>query len=212
MQKVIINHNFCDEAPECGGIQVCPSGAFRYNLKNKKVEIDEEKCTKCLHCTLPDVCPVGCILFARSSSEIKELEEVAKKDTRKTKWLWHERYGCEPGKTKPLAFIINEKNFEKIIKKENFKLIDSWNIDYLDCRKHSQLLADLIPKDNGDIGIYKIATHKFPQLTKKLGVKVFPTLLLYYMDNEILRHEGFLNEEEMNTLKDAIKSKIKKMS
>ena len=38
---VIINHKICDQANACGGIGVCPVGAFAYNDKTKKIEIDK---------------------------------------------------------------------------------------------------------------------------------------------------------------------------
>ena len=46
----IINHKICDQANACGGICVCPVGAFTYNEKTKRIEIDNEKCISCGAC------------------------------------------------------------------------------------------------------------------------------------------------------------------
>ena len=49
---VIINHKICDQANACGGIGVCPVGAFAYNDKTKYIDIDYSKCFSCGECEL----------------------------------------------------------------------------------------------------------------------------------------------------------------
>ena len=114
---IIINHNLCDEAAECGGIEVCPTGAFFYDYKKEKIAVDHSKCTECLKCTSPDACPVGCILYARNKKEEEKIKKMIKEDPRTAKWLWQERYGCQPAKTPPKAKII--KNYKELIQFTN---------------------------------------------------------------------------------------------
>ena len=40
---VLINFKICDNAKECGGIDVCPTGALSWNDVDSKIEIDNDK-------------------------------------------------------------------------------------------------------------------------------------------------------------------------
>ena len=35
---VLINFKICDNAKECGGIEVCPTGALSYDDENKSIQ------------------------------------------------------------------------------------------------------------------------------------------------------------------------------
>ncbi|MBU0976672.1 MAG: thioredoxin domain-containing protein [Patescibacteria group bacterium] len=191
---IIINHNLCDEAPECGGIEVCPKKAFYFDKKKQRVCVDHSKCTECLKCTLPDCCPVGCILYARNKSEEKRIRNRIKEDPRTAKWLWKERYGCQPGKTPPKAKIITDKNFDKVKITKGFKLIDIWHYDFLDCRAYSVLFEELCEEITKAPDIYKLDARKFPDISKKLRVKMLPALLLLKDEKEVYRFEGLLKD------------------
>ena len=67
----IINHKICDQASACGGISVCPVGAFTYNEKTKRIEIDNDTCISCGACE--KTCPIGAIGVARTQEEFDEL-------------------------------------------------------------------------------------------------------------------------------------------
>ncbi|MDD3647683.1 MAG: thioredoxin domain-containing protein [Candidatus Dojkabacteria bacterium] len=192
---IIINHNLCDEAPECGGIEVCPNGAFNFDKKKKRICIDRSKCTECLKCTLPDCCPVGCILYARNTQEEKRIRDRIKEDPRTAKWLWKERYGCQPAKTTPKATILTTSNFEAMMKKKGYKLIDIWHYDFLDCRAYSVLFEDLLKGIKAKIVTYKLDAQKHPGLAKILKINKFPTLTIMEDQNEIWRLEGLLKKK-----------------
>lgn len=204
--KVLINHNLCDEAPECGGIEVCPTGAFHYDYKRKRVAIDESKCTLCLKCTLPDACPVGCILFARSIGDEKKIRSMIKEDPRTAKWLWRERFGCQPGKAAPRATIVNPSNFNTVLMQKGYKLIDIWHPDYLDCRINSALFSDLLKGLKEKVAIQKLDASEFPKLAKKLNVDKFPSLLLFKDGNELSRFSGLIEPEKVKEINKKIKS------
>jgi NAD-dependent dihydropyrimidine dehydrogenase PreA subunit len=206
---IIINHNLCDEAPECGGIEVCPTGAFYYDKKRKRVAIDHSKCNECLKCTLPDACPVGCILYARDKKEEARIQKILNQNPRTTKWLWQERYGCQPGKTPPKAKILNKTNTNNILKQRGYKLIDIWHYDYLDCRAHSVLFKELLKGIKEGINIYKLDAKKYPKFAKILKVNKFPTLLLYNDKKEIWRFEGLMKDKQKKELNTILGSKVK---
>ncbi len=204
---IIINHNLCDEAQECGGIEVCPTGAFYFDKKKGKVAVDKSKCTECLKCTLPDACPVGCILYARNKDEEDKIRKRIKNDPRTAKWLWRERYGCQPAKTPPKAVIINKKNFDKIVKQKGYKLIDVWRDEDLDCRAYSVSFSDLLQGIKQEVDIFKLDAREYPTLSGKLNVQKHPTLLLYKDSIEEWRYEGLLKEKG----KMRINKKLKEM-
>jgi ferredoxin len=203
---IVINHNLCDEAPECGGIEVCPAGAFYLDKKKKKIAIDKTKCTECLKCTLPDACPVGCIIYARNEKEVIKIEKMIKDDPRKSKWLWKARYGCEPAKTPPKEKIITDKNINNELKRKGFKLIDVWHYDHLDCRYFSPLFSDILKGvKKKKIIIYKLDAQKYPKLAAKLKVKKFPSLNIFKNTNEVFRYKGLLKKKDVKGLNKKIK-------
>ena len=93
----IINHKICDQASACGGISVCPVGAFTYNEKTKRIEIDNTKCISCGACE--KTCPIGAIGVARTQEEFEELKQAIEEDPRNPDDLFVDRYGGD---------IINE--------------------------------------------------------------------------------------------------------
>ena len=40
--SVLINFKICDNAKECGGIEVCPTGALSWDEENETIKIDNE--------------------------------------------------------------------------------------------------------------------------------------------------------------------------
>lgn len=206
---IIINHNLCDEADACGGIEICPTKAFYFDYKKGEVAIDHSKCNECLKCTLPDACPVGCILYARDKKEETKIKKKIKEDPRTEKWLWQERYGCQPAKTPPKATIITDKNFNKVEKQSGYKLIDLWHEEYLDCRAYSVLFKDLIKGIKHEVSIYKLDSQKYPSLAKIFKVKKVPTLLLYKEKKEVWRYEGLMKDTNVLQFNKELKAKIK---
>jgi len=205
---IIINHNLCDEAPECGGIEVCPVKAFYFDKKKKRVAVNKSKCTECIKCTLPDVCPVGCILFARDKKEELKIKKMINEDPRTARWLWQERYGCQPGKTPPKAEIVTSEKFDRIIHSKGYKIIDVWHNNFLDCRLNSPLYSDLLKRISLKIKIYKLDAQKFPKIAKGMNIKKFPSLILYKEIKQILKHSGLLENKKTKDLNKKIKLKF----
>jgi thiol-disulfide isomerase/thioredoxin len=194
-------------APECGGIEICPTEAIYYDKKLKRPVWDESKCTFCLKCTTIDVCPVGCILYARNIEEINKIQKMIKEDPRTQQWLWQERYGVEPGKFGKLAKNINNE-VKEILAKSGPKLIDLWHEDYLDCRLHAPLYSNLV-ENLESVAIYKIDMTNDREVADKLTVTEYPTLLMYFDDKEVGRIEGYIDEENVVSVKRKIAKLLK---
>ena len=41
--KALINFKICDNAPECSGIEVCPTGAMYFDSEKETIVVDEDK-------------------------------------------------------------------------------------------------------------------------------------------------------------------------
>ena len=89
---VLINFKICDNAKECGGIDVCPTGALSWNDVDSKIEIDNDKCISCGACEAE--CPIGAIMVAHSDEEYEKYKSEIDEDPRTTKDLFVDRYGA----------------------------------------------------------------------------------------------------------------------
>ncbi|MCJ7804262.1 thioredoxin domain-containing protein [Patescibacteria group bacterium] len=193
----VINYKICDLVPECGGIEVCPTGAFFWNKKAKRPDIDNSKCISCGACVRE--CPVDAIIVVQTKEELKEVLEKIKNDPRSEKDLWRERLGTQPGRTPPLAIVITPKNFfQEVLKAKGPVALDVWSEETLDCRYHSLLWDDL--RVSGKVAFKKLDGGKYPQLAKKLKVRKFPTLLLFRNGKEIGRKEGYIYSQDKSSL------------
>jgi len=203
----VINYKICDLAPECGGIEICPTGAFFWNKKTKKPDIDNSKCTSCGVCVRE--CPVDAIIVVQTEEEFKKVLEDIKNDPRSEKELWRERLGTEPGRTPPKGKIITPTNFEKeVLKAKGLVALDVWHIDYLDCRAYSVLFEDLISSPKIKIKFAKLDAKKYPRLVKKLKVKKLPTLLLCLNGKEVGRYEGYIYSGDKSKVRSLIKKTV----
>ena len=138
----IINHKICDQASACGGISVCPVGAFTYNEKTKRIEIDNDKCISCGACE--KTCPIGAIGVARTQEEFEELKQAIEEDPRNPDDLFVDRYGGD---------IINEdvmiefSQINDIIAKEDC-LIEIIDEDNIMCLLKSITYNDILANSN----------------------------------------------------------------
>ncbi len=120
----IINHKICDNASACGGIEVCPVGAFTYNKEKKRIEIDNSKCISCGACER--ACPIGAIGVARTQEEYEELKQEIENDPRTVEDLFVEKFGAD---------IIDENKVIDADKIETIEngIIELFNDDSINC-------------------------------------------------------------------------------
>lgn len=200
----VINYKICDLAPECGGIEVCPTGAFFWNKKDKRPDIDNSKCISCGVCARE--CPVDAIIIVQTEEEFNKVLENIKNDPRSEKELWRERIGTQPGRTPPLAAVVTPKNFlQEVLELRELVALDVWSEETLDCRYHSVLWEELGLADK--IVFKKLDGGKYPTLARRLKASKFPTLIIFKEGKEKLRKEGYLYHGDIFPLV----AKIKKL-
>jgi NAD-dependent dihydropyrimidine dehydrogenase PreA subunit len=204
----IINYKICDLAPECGGITVCPTGAFFWNKKTKRPEVDIKKCISCGVCAR--TCPAKAILVAEAEKEYQKLVDQIKNDPRSEKDLWRERLGTQPGRTPPLAEVVTPKNFKKkILNAKSWVALDVWSNETLDCRYHSILWEDLKITDR--VVFKKLDGGKYSNLAKRLKVSNFPTLIIFKDGVERWRHQGYLHHGDLILVRSKILELLRKL-
>ncbi len=195
----IINFKICDNAPECGGIEVCPTKAITYNKKKKTLEIDESKCITCGKCVLE--CPVGAIKAA-TGKDFEKIKQDYEKDSRKTSDLFIERYGAEPIDQTATA---TKEYLQKQIEKGLDLVVELYNEEELMCLVKSIPIKELFPK----ILYYKVDRETVPNLIKDYKVKIFPSLLFFRGGKFVGKIEGYYEYDQKNKLVSQIKKIIK---
>lgn len=75
---------------------------------------------------------------------------------------------------------VNEENFDEEVAKSRIPIIvDFWTPRCVPCKSVSVFLEKLYQSEQGKIEIFKVNAEKCPELTKKLGVRGVPTLMLF---------------------------------
>ncbi len=188
----IINHKICDQANACGGISVCPVGAFTYNEKTKRIEIDNDKCISCGACA--KTCPIGAIGVAKTWEEFEELKQSINEDPRSADDLFVDRFGGD---------IINEnvlidfENLDKMIKENDKVIIELFNDDSIMCLLKSIPYQDIL--ENSNYTKYyrcNVGENDF----SKYGITELPSLLL--CNNGMVKKviNGYFEEKDKEKL------------
>ena len=193
----IINHKICDQASACGGIEVCPVGAFVYNEESKKIEIDNEKCISCGACEA--TCPIGAIGVAKTLEEFEELKQAIQEDPRNPDDLFVDRYGGD---------IINEEvmiefgQIDKIISKEDclIEIIDESNIM---CLLKSITYNDIL-SHSGFKKYYRCLICEGDNI-EKYNIEEFPSLMICREGKISKVIAGYYEENDKETLFDLMK-------
>ena len=196
---VLINFKICDNAKECNGIAVCPTGALTWDEKKKSIKIDNEKCISCGLCEKS--CMVNAILVARDKKEYAKMEKEIKADKRKVADLFVDRYGAQPI---GLPFLITEEKFElEVLGSDNLVAVEMFTDDSTMCLLKSipikELLKDYVVKYR------KIETGK--KLANKYGIKKLPALAFFKKGKMIGKVEGYYDKKK----KDELMGKIEKI-
>lgn len=180
----LINFKICDNSEDCSGIEVCPTGAFYWDRKNKTIAVDNSKCISCGKCE--KACPVGAIRVAKNEEEYKKIKKEIDEDPRKVSDLFIDRYGAQP--IHP-AFLIPQNKFDvQIIRSTKLAAVELFNRDSIMCLLYSIPIKELFK----DIDVkYRKIEIKNESLLKKYGVKELPTLLFFKAGKLIGKIEGY---------------------
>lgn len=189
---VLINFKICDNAKECGGIEVCPTGALSWDEENETIKIDNEKCISCGSCE--QNCPIGAIRVAYDDEEYKKLSKEIEEDPRTTKDLFVDRYGAAPLSE---FFMIEEKDLNKKIG-DGITLVECYEDDSIQCLLKSIPIKDITSNMPKDTMFYKVEAND--ELKKKYNINELPTLLLFKNGNLLGKIEGYYQVEQKEEL------------
>lgn len=191
---VLVNFKICDNAKECGGIAVCPTGALSYDDEKETIVIDNDKCISCGRCE--SECPIGAIMVARNDEEYKKIKEEIEADERTTKDLFVDRYGATPLSE---FFMIEAEDIENKVNNDSITLIELYNDDSIQCLLKSISIKDLTEDLPKDTLFYKAEAND--DILEKFSIKELPALLVFEKGNLKGHIDGyFTNDEKENVL------------
>lgn len=200
--SVLINFKICDNAKECGGVAICPTGAITFDEEKETLVIDNSKCISCGQCE--NECPIGAIRVAKDENEYKKIKEEIDNDPRKTKDLFVDRYGAAPLSE---FFMIEAEEIEQKLDADKIVLIELYNDDSIQCLLKSIPLKELV-KDLPDTTIFYKAESK-KVIEEKYEIKELPALLIFNKGNLLGKIEGYYTDNNKQEIIEKIKSMIK---
>jgi Fe-S-cluster-containing dehydrogenase component len=190
---VLVNFKICDNAKECGGIAVCPTGALSYDDEKESIIIDNDKCISCGRCE--SECPIGAIMVARTDEEYDKLKEEIDNDTRTTKDLFVDRYGATPLSE---FFMIEYDDIENKVNNDGITLIELYNDDSIQCLLKSIAIKDLTKDLPKDTLFYKAEAND--DVLNKYNVNELPSLLVFKKGKFLGNIDGYYEVDNKKEL------------
>jgi len=190
---VLVNFKICDNAKECGGIAVCPTGALSYDDEKESIVIDNDKCISCGMCE--NECPIGAIMVARTDEEYDKLKEEIDNDNRTTKDLFVDRYGATPLSE---FFMIEADDIENKVNNDVITLIELYNEDSIQCLLKSIPIKDLSKDLPKDTLFYKVDAND--DLLDKYNIKELPSLLVFKQGKLLGNIDGYYEVDNKEQL------------
>lgn len=200
--SVLINFKICDNAKECGGVAICPTGAITFDEEKETLVIDNSKCISCGQCE--NECPIGAIRVAKDENEYKKIKEEIDNDPRKTKDLFVDRYGAAPLSE---FFMIEAEEIEQKLDTDKIVLIELYSDDSIQCLLKSIPIKELVKDLPDTTTFYKVESKK--AIEEKYGIKELPALLVFNKGNLSGKIEGYYTDNNKQEIIEKIKSIIK---
>lgn len=186
---VYINFKICDNASECGGIEVCPTGALTWNEEKATIKIDNEKCISCGMCEKE--CPIGAIRVGKTEEECKKIEKEIEEDKRTTKDLFVDRYGAAPLSE---FFMIEESEIEEKVIGKNLVLVECYQDSSIQCLLKSIPVKEITKELSSDTLFYKASFEE--EKENEFGIREFPALLIYQEGKLKGKVEGYFETQD----------------
>ena len=198
---VLVNFKICDNAKECGGIAVCPTGALSWNEEKETIEIDNEKCISCGRCEKE--CPIGAIMVSKTDEEYRRIQKEINQDPRTTKDLFVDRYGAVAISD---FFKIELSDIKGKSEKGCITLIEIYNPDTAECLLKSIPIKELTKNLPKDTLFYKAESDKNIDEYK---ITELPSLLVFKEGKLLGNIDGYYTTDEKEEIISKLNSIIK---
>lgn len=198
---VLVNYKICDNAKECGGIAVCPTGALSWDEENETIKIENDKCISCGMCEKE--CPIGAIVVASDDDEYNKLKKEIDDDPRTTKDLFVDRYGAAAISE---FFQINLNEIDEKVKKDCYTFVEINSPDTIECLLKSIPVKDLTKSFPSDTLYFKVETE---EEVSKYNINTLPALLVFKDGNLLKTINGYYTVDDKDSVIQALESLIK---
>ncbi len=201
--SILINFKMCDNAKECNGVTVCPTGALSYDDKKKTLVIDNNKCISCGKCV--NACPIGAISVTKTEEEYKIKQKEIDDDQRTIEELFVNRYGAEPMSS---FQTISYEGLKKQVKLGHMMFIEVYNNDSIECLVKSIPVKEIVEEFKDTPLYYKLESNK--EIEEEYGISSFPSLLIFKDGKFIGKVDGYYTVNEKDEFIKKIKKVLKK--
>lgn len=188
--SVLINYKICDNAKECGGIAVCPTGAIYWAEEAVKIEVDSLKCTCCKACL--EACPVGAIHIAENEEEYQKIKSEIEKDIRERKELFVDRYGSTP--IDESLLLAGDRLEAQLKAAKGVHLVEFFNEESIECLLKSIPVSNIINTAGGCAAYKKLEADD--SLCSKFEIENLPALLVFDDGSLIGKIDGYYDTSQ----------------
>ena len=202
--RVIINRNICDNAAECSGIFVCPTGALYWDEDKEEIAYNPDICIDCGACADASAggCPIGAILWGCDDEDYSSKKISVDKETMTLDELEVERYGASPIE-EPIDATQVQEQLEN--SKSRTILLEFYSDETICCLLHSIRIEDIARHIGGNVLHKKVCVSNVSECT--VGkVSELPALVVLRDGKAIGTINGYYSDESKESLFEELSS------